>query len=60
MDRIAAGAVSGWPWWWALAALLVGYLYTHDAFASLVAHVAAMFRAFGIGRTRPAYCAPAR
>jgi divalent anion:Na+ symporter, DASS family len=42
----AAGLVGGWPWWWALAALLVIYLYSHYAFASLVAHVTAMFPAF--------------
>ncbi len=42
----AAGLVGGWPWWWALAALLVVYLYAHYAFASLVAHVTAMFPAF--------------
>ncbi len=42
----AAGLVGGWPWWWALAALLVVYLYSHYAFASLVAHVTAMFPAF--------------
>lgn len=42
----AAGLVRGWPWWWALAALLVVYLYSHYAFASLVAHVTAMFPAF--------------
>jgi DASS family divalent anion:Na+ symporter len=42
----AAGLVGGWPWWWALAALLVVYLYTHYAFATLVAHVTAMFPAF--------------
>jgi DASS family divalent anion:Na+ symporter len=42
----AASFVVGWPWWWALAALLVIYLYAHYAFASLVAHVTAMFPAF--------------
>ena len=42
----AAGFVGGWPWWWALAALLVIYLYSHYAFATLVAHVTAMFPAF--------------
>ena len=42
----AAGLVGGWPWWWGLAALLVIYLYSHYAFASLVAHVTAMFPAF--------------
>ena len=42
----ASGLVDGWPWWWALAALVVLYLYAHYAFASLVAHVTAMFPAF--------------
>lgn len=42
----AADLVGAWPWWWALAALLVVYLYSHYAFASLVAHVTAMFPAF--------------
>jgi divalent anion:Na+ symporter, DASS family len=43
----AAGTfVDGWPWWWALSALIVVYLYSHYAFASLVAHVTAMFPAF--------------
>ncbi len=42
----AAGLVGGWPWWWALAALTVIYVYAHYAFASLVAHVTAMFPAF--------------
>lgn len=41
-----AGAVHGWPWWWALVAMLVVYVYAHYAFASLVAHVTAMFPAF--------------
>jgi DASS family divalent anion:Na+ symporter len=44
--RSAASFVDGWPWWWALAALMVVYLYAHYAFASLVAHVTAMFPAF--------------
>jgi DASS family divalent anion:Na+ symporter len=42
----AGGFVTGWPWWWALVALIVVYLYSHYAFASLVAHVTAMFPAF--------------
>jgi DASS family divalent anion:Na+ symporter len=41
-----AGAVDGWPWIWALVLLLAVYLYAHYAFASLVAHVTAMFPAF--------------
>jgi DASS family divalent anion:Na+ symporter len=41
-----ATAVHGWPWVWALVLMLVVYLYAHYAFASLVAHVTAMFPAF--------------
>ena len=41
-----AGFVDGWPWWWALVALVIVYTYSHYAFASLVAHVTAMFPAF--------------
>jgi DASS family divalent anion:Na+ symporter len=41
-----AGAVHGWPWWWALVLMLAVYLYAHYAFASLVAHVTAMLPAF--------------
>jgi DASS family divalent anion:Na+ symporter len=44
--QVLAAAVHGWPWWWALVAMLVVYLYAHYAFASLVAHVTAMFPAF--------------
>jgi DASS family divalent anion:Na+ symporter len=43
---VAGGFVDGWPWWWALVALLGVYLYAHYAFASLIAHVTAMFPAF--------------
>lgn len=39
-------AIHGWPWLWALVLMLVVYLYAHYAFASLVAHVTAMFPAF--------------
>jgi DASS family divalent anion:Na+ symporter len=42
----AAGFVGSWSWWIALGALMVIYLYSHYAFASLVAHVTAMFPAF--------------
>jgi len=40
------GALHGWPWWGALVAMLVVYMYTHYAFASLTSHVTAMFPAF--------------
>jgi DASS family divalent anion:Na+ symporter len=42
----AGGIVGGWPWWLGLSALVVVYVYSHYAFASLVAHVTAMFPAF--------------
>jgi DASS family divalent anion:Na+ symporter len=42
----AASLFSEWPWWLALAALVIVYVYSHYAFASLVAHVTAMFPAF--------------
>ena len=42
----ASSLVVGWPWWLALSALLLVYLYAHYAFASLTAHVTAMFPAF--------------
>ena len=42
----AGGIVGGWPWWWGLSVLVVVYVYSHYAFASLVAHVTAMFPAF--------------
>ena len=41
-----ASLFSGWTWALALAALVVVYVYTHYVFASLVAHVTAMFPAF--------------
>jgi DASS family divalent anion:Na+ symporter len=41
-----SGLVQGWPWLWALVLMLVVYVYAHYAFASLVAHVTAMFPAF--------------
>src|SRR5260221_10204037 len=51
-----AGLVRGWPWWWALVALLLIYTYAHYAFASLVAHVTAMFPAFFAAVV--GFCAP--
>jgi DASS family divalent anion:Na+ symporter len=44
--RAAAGVISDLPWWWALVVLVIVYMYSHYAFASLVAHVTAMFPAF--------------
>jgi DASS family divalent anion:Na+ symporter len=48
-DALAQGVareVGGWPWTWALVILLVVYYYAHYGFASLAAHVTAMFPAF--------------
>jgi DASS family divalent anion:Na+ symporter len=44
--QASAGVFGGWPWVWALVALVVIYVYSHYAFASLVAHTTAMFPAF--------------
>ena len=40
------GYVKGWPWLPALGVLLLVYLYSHYGFASLTAHVSAMFVPF--------------
>lgn len=42
----ASSWVVGWPWPAALAGLLLVYLYAHYGFASLTAHVTALFPAF--------------
>ncbi|MEO5930616.1 MAG: DASS family sodium-coupled anion symporter [Candidatus Kapaibacterium sp.] len=42
----AAGFTVGWHWWWALALLLLIYFYIHYGFASITAHVTAMFIPF--------------
>jgi len=42
----AAHVTGGFPWWIALAVLVVVYLYAHYAFASITAHVSAMFVPF--------------
>lgn len=42
----AAGLTTGWKWWLALAALLLIYFYAHYVFASITAHVTAMFVPF--------------
>lgn len=36
----------GWPWAMALAALMVAYFYAHYAFASMTAHVTALYPGF--------------
>ncbi|MEO5511490.1 MAG: anion permease [Longimicrobiales bacterium] len=43
---VAAGAVGGWPWWAALIILVLIYLYAHYGFASITAHVTAMYVPF--------------
>jgi DASS family divalent anion:Na+ symporter len=42
----AAGLTTGWKWWFALASLLFIYFYAHYVFASITAHVTAMFVPF--------------
>ena len=42
----AAGLTTGWQWWLALASLLLIYFYAHYVFASITAHVTAMFVPF--------------
>lgn len=42
----AAGLAAGWIWWAALALLLVVYFYAHYGFASITAHVTAMYVPF--------------
>jgi DASS family divalent anion:Na+ symporter len=38
--------LQGWPWAFALAALAVGYLYAHYGFASMTAHISALYPGF--------------
>ncbi len=45
-SEFVAGYVKGWAWLPALAVLLLVYLYSHYGFASLTAHVSAMFVPF--------------
>ncbi len=42
----AGGFTSGWSWGAALAGLLLVYFYSHYGFASITAHVSAMFTPF--------------
>lgn len=56
----AAGLTTGWKWWLALASLLLIYFYAHYVFASITAHVTAMFVPFLIvilAAGAPAYLA---
>ena len=38
--------MTGWPWPWVLLALVVSYLYIHYGFASMTAHVTALYPGF--------------
>lgn len=42
----SASLTTGWNWWLALASLLLIYFYAHYVFASITAHVTAMFVPF--------------
>ena len=44
--EVAASVTAGWAWAAALAALVLVYFYAHYAFASITAHVTAMFTPF--------------
>jgi DASS family divalent anion:Na+ symporter len=44
--QAAAGHTAGWSWGAALAVLLLVYFYAHYGFASITAHVTAMFTPF--------------
>jgi divalent anion:Na+ symporter, DASS family len=44
--EFAASFTSGWTWWAALGGLLLVYFYAHYAFASITAHVTAMYVPF--------------
>jgi len=41
-----AGLTRGWPWWAGLGIMLLVYFYAHYGFASITAHVAAMYAPF--------------
>jgi len=45
-SEVVGGYVKGWAWLVALGVLLLVYLYSHYGFASLTAHVSAMFVPF--------------
>lgn len=42
----SASLTTGWTWWLALASLLLIYFYAHYVFASITAHVTAMYVPF--------------
>ncbi len=43
---VAFERLEGWPWAFAFAALAVSYLYAHYGFASMTAHVSALYPGF--------------
>jgi divalent anion:Na+ symporter, DASS family len=56
----SASFTTGWPWWLALAGLVLVYFYAHYGFASITAHVTSMFIPFLvviIAAGAPAYLA---
>jgi DASS family divalent anion:Na+ symporter len=58
--RASASFTTAWAWWAALGALLLIYFYAHYAFASITAHVTAMYIPFLvviIASGAPAYLA---
>lgn len=44
--KTIAGSIAGIPWLQAFLILTIVYLYAHYAFASLTAHITAMYQAF--------------
>jgi divalent anion:Na+ symporter, DASS family len=44
--EFSASLTTGWKWWLALASLLLIYFYAHYVFASITAHVTAMYTPF--------------
>ena len=57
---VSASFTAGWPWWLALAGLVLVYFYAHYGFASITAHVTSMFIPFLvviIAAGAPAYLA---
>jgi len=46
LSRSLFSGLQGWPWVAALPALLVAYLYLHYGFASMTAHVTALYPGF--------------
>ena len=46
--------VHGWPWGLAFPAIVLAYLYLHYGFASMTAHVTALYPSFSPRRSSPA------